>query len=299
MSEIAFNNFRRFYHVVDINSPEAKAAANKLSADYDPVFKMHPLTDEFNTTADLLMNLAKNIACDENTFLSFVYGPSGFLKRTPGKKVSQGGQAISVCSKFPAVKAAKAVRGADAVDACDGRPASLAIEAAPATTKRPGAIWMHGFEFDVSKGAPTALDKKQTNVNNILLRVLSRLFSAPRYKTAQHYLMCMDSRFYTTRQALIFFAAWKMFVLATIKTNLEPLAGCRKEMFMLDGVSIEKKQMSEKKKKDLREKTPNVAILAGAVAAVVGVDQGVFKICTTLPNQILIEIITRMKQRRK
>ena len=177
---------------------------------------------------------------------------------------------------------------------------ALAIEAAPATTKRPGATWMHGFEFDVSKGAPTALDKKQTNVNNILLRVLSRLFSAPRYKTAQHYLMCMDSRFYTTRQALIFFAAWKMFVLATIKTNLEPLAGCRKEMFMLDGVSIEKKQMSEKKKKkDLREKTPNVAILAGAVAAVVGVDQGVFKICTTLPNQILIEIITRMKQRRK
>ena len=70
-------------------------------------------------------------------------------------------------------------------------------------------------------------------------------------------------------------------------------------MFMLDGVSIEKKQKSEKKKKDLREKTPNVAILAGAVAAVVGVDQGVFKICTTLPNQILIEIITRMKQRRK
>ena len=199
------------------------------------------MTEEFNSTSDLLMNLAENIACDENTFMSFVYGPSGFLKRTPGKKVSQGGQAISVCSKFPAAKAAKAVRAADAVDACDGRPASPAIEAAPATTKRPGSIWMHGFEFDVSKGAPTALDKKQTNVNNILLRVLPRLFTAPRYKTAQHYLVCMDSRFYTTRQARISFGAWKMFVLATIKTNLEPLVGCRKEMFTLDSQSIEKK----------------------------------------------------------
>ena len=109
----------------------------------------------------------------------------------------------------------------------------------------------------------------------------------------------MDSRFYTMRQALTFFGAWKMFVLGTIKTNLEPLAGCRKEMFTLGGQSLEKKQMSEKRKRNLREKTPNVAVLAGAAAADVGADQGVFKICTTLPNQILIEIFTRMKQRRK
>ena len=57
-----------------------------------PCYKLRPLFVILNTMFLPVVNCAMRVAVDEITMLSFVYGPAALMKRTPGKKTSQGFQ---------------------------------------------------------------------------------------------------------------------------------------------------------------------------------------------------------------
>eukprot|EP01052_Picozoa_sp_SAG31_P019792 SAG31_NODE_1460_length_8241_cov_11.816352_2_plen_356_part_00 len=173
MTKMQFEQWRRYYHQNDSMSAEAKVDAAKGQRTYDPVFKIKPITKEFNETAKLLMNIAKEFSYDENTLGQWTYGVSGFQKRTPGKKTAQGAQGCSMCSKF-------------VFTVC---------------REKRGASWMHAFEWDVSKGQPPKQDEKAANIMNMILRQLESNFGQPRYLGSQHYCIVKDSRFVTARQS--------------------------------------------------------------------------------------------------
>ena len=86
--------------MVDNECAEAKAAAQKGAATHDPCYKLRPLFVILNTMFLPVVNCAMRVAVDEITMLSFVYGPAALMKRTPGKKTSQGFQSIAMCSKY-------------------------------------------------------------------------------------------------------------------------------------------------------------------------------------------------------
>jgi hypothetical protein len=66
MGTTEFEQFRRFFHMVNNESPAARKAANKTSkTDYRPAKKLDMLIIEVNETAGILWITAKTLSGDD------------------------------------------------------------------------------------------------------------------------------------------------------------------------------------------------------------------------------------------
>ena len=191
------------------------------------------------------------------------------MKRTPGKKVSQGFQLLAIAAKYRFNFLTKT-----------GTPFKV------------GTACVHQFVFDLSKGVDKTrlLIPGMANIYNLVIYLCKRVVPPG----GKFYRLWQDNRFNTPKLPAILYGALRLFCTGTIKMNMFPLG---KELSSrMIPPEWTGKSITENKKKDLRLQPPRVCRYGGLTLVFV-FDQGLTKMVTTLPTQIN-QYVDKEKQRR-
>jgi hypothetical protein len=126
-----------------------------------------------------VVNCAMRVAVDEITMLSFVYGPAALMKRTPGKKTSQGFQLIAMCSKY-------VIMGI-------------------------GLSFLHQFRWDLSQSGEPLIDPVMSPTMHRVLELYIDVIPPG----AMYYSLYQDNRFNQARLTLNLWYLLRLFVIRT------------------------------------------------------------------------------------
>lgn len=261
-----FQQLRRFLHFCD-NTDATQVAARTHGAGYMPTLRLDLVRNELNSRAKLLMNVAPQFAIDEITGSSWVYGPAGFFKRTPGKKTPQGFQGLALCSKL--------------------KPTFKSLGGASSTV---GVVMCHAFVWDLTKGALPKLDPAMSDTANSVLRLT--YMALP--DNAKNYDLYMDNRFATPRLMVMLLAAFGVFSSCTFRSNYFPLGAVLKAVIIPPAWE----KPTEKNKPTYRDLPANICSWSCLTIAVC-FDQGLCRMVTTKQRFKFQERITWEVQRRK
>ena len=258
-----FAQIRRYMHWTDNESREAKNAANKAHADYDPCYKISPIYDWCNAMWKKMANPACTVAIDEITVLSFVYGPTALMKRTPGKKVSQGFQSIAMVSKY----------------VIDGF----------------GLTFVHGFLWDLNKQRPNQLPHRvdpgmSDTMNNVLLLCLICLPAGSEY-----YTLYQDNRFNQVQLILHLWYCLHLFVVGTFRANYIPASNVKAHMF--PAATWAKAAPTDNQKRSYRDEPARMSSFLGVTIKTL-YDTGFTRLVMSTPGHGNHRV-QKTKQRRK
>jgi hypothetical protein len=190
------------------------------------------------------------------------------MKRTPGKKVSQGFQQIALASKFQYEKSDT-----------EGEARSVS--------------YISQFEWDMSKGAPgykKDVDPNMAKVFNAVVRIVSKCIPVG----GRNYTLSLDNRFNTPRLMLVLWKLLSVLVIGTLRMNLWPLNYAKKYMLPTTWAAA---QVSDKNKAQYRLEPARVASLGG-LTTITKFDTGFTKMGTTLPVKAS-ETVEKIRHRRK
>ena len=255
MTQVEFEQFRRFVHFSDNDAVAEINARDSKHADYMPTQRLDLLLNCLNDGAARLLVVGSMIAIDEITGKSYVYGPSGLMKRTPGKKSSQGFQALAACSKM-----------------------KVAFKKPTGTPYTVGVVLLHAFLWDLTKGYLSLLDPVMNVTCNVVLRLMHMSLVRGAVLSRRNVNLFMDNRFAQPRLLVILLASLCVFCTCTIRMNYFPLGKDLRVQMILPG--WEAKTISDTSKKAFRLLPVNLCSWDCLTLAVC-FDQGLTRMVTT------------------
>ena len=272
MSLVEFEQMRRFVHFCDNDAEAERHARDHRHRDYMPTQRMDPLLDALNGSAARLFVVCDRFAIDEITGGSSVFGPRGFMKRTPGKKVSQGFQALAACSKIP-VKF-KTRTGQD-----DSR----------------GVVMCHAFLWDLTQGNLKLLDPHMNITCNVVLRLVHMTVCRDNEPIRKNLDLFMDNRFAQARLLVLLLASMHVYCTCTIRMNFFPLAkDLRKKMIP---PAWEGKAINDQNKAAFRQQAANLCSFM-CLTMVICFDVGLTRMITSRQNMDMQRQCEYEKRRR-
>ena len=272
MPLVEFEQMRRFIHFCDNNAEAEQHARDKTHKDYMPTQRMDLVLDVLNNGAANLLMVCDNFAIDEMTGKSYVFGPAGFMKRTPGKKTSQGFQSLAACSKMN-VK-------------------FLTLSGSDASV---GVVMCHAFLWDLTKGHLKLLDPMMNVTCNVVLRLVYMTVCRKNEIVRKNLDLFMDNRFAQPRLMVLLLAAFHVYCTCTIRLNYFPLEKSLRAKMIPQG--WEAKTIKDSDRAAFREAAATLCFFS-VVTMVFCFDQGFCKMATTRQGMDMQKKHRSSKQRR-